>query len=253
MITVRLMGGLGNQMFQAAFGMALQARGKNVQLDKTMLTEPNREYALEFFKVFPLGLPEEPYIREIGVPFNKGMLQSPDPSTLVGYWQSEKYFTDIASEVRRVFSTTPDQSRISQDYAQQIHRSISIAVHVRRQDYVGLQHYHGMLPLSYYESAIEMIQERVLGTKVFVFSDDREWCRENFSPEYAIVDGTSKYEDLYLMTRCKHAVVANSSFSWWGAWLGDYQTERIVIAPKNWFVKEDIEERDIAPERWVKV
>jgi hypothetical protein len=109
--------------------------------------------------------------------------------------------------------------------------------------------------LDYYAAAVELIYTRHLDPKFFVFSDDTNWCKENFPSTFHIVEGTDKHEDLRLMASCKHAVVANSSFSWWGAWLGDNQAGRTVIAPRRWFAveKDKADDTDIVPERWLRI
>jgi hypothetical protein len=113
-----------------------------------------------------------------------------------------------------------------------------------------------MPDMAYYKEALALIQSYYVDSKVFVFSDDREWCLQNFMG-YDVVQGTSKYEDLWLMAQCQHAVIANSSFSWWGAWLGDWgdsKSRRIVVAPKQWFnPAANVDASDIVPERWLRI
>jgi glycosyl transferase family 11 len=261
-VVVALQGGLGNSLFQYAYGLALEARGYRVQYDKSRERPgTHREYALGIFGELPFGRPSETLFHEGDFRFDESKLSPPDPCTAIGYWQSEKYFKSIENEVRHKFNSAlrPQKTRVtSTEFAStynEIYRSISIAVHVRRQDYVSLQSFHGLPSVDYYLAAVKQIQCQTLPSKVFVFSDDREWCRENLPQEWRVVDGTNKYDDLRLMSSCKHAVIANSSFSWWGTWLGDNQQGRIVIAPERWFADDVMQEQstDICPEKWQKL
>ncbi len=261
MITVKLQGGMGNQLFQYAYGANLADRGYHVQFDKQSLGSTYwRDYSLGFLNA-PTGIaePRTTIVPEGGMPFNPEHLAPPDPSIMYGYWQTEKYFPKDHERLRRVILDglfplrTTVVSDIFAETWNKIYQEVAIAVHVRRNDYVNLQDYHGMPPLDYYREAIKLIRERHYGATPFVFSDDPRWCHENFPQDIHIVEGTNKYEDLRLMSGCKHAVIANSSFSWWGAWLGDNQQGRTVIAPKRWFVRDDIDASDIVPERWIKL
>jgi Glycosyl transferase family 11 len=239
MITIKLMGGLGNQMFQRAFGLALESRGYTVRYDPFALVEgTHREFSLGYFGDLPIGRAEGLSVTEVGAGFNPEYLNPPDTCTMIGYWQSEKYFLPIAHEVREAFRFRGPRPLLPD----------SIAIHVRRQDYVGLQHFHGMPEINYYREGVAHIHRRAGGLlKVLVLSDDRQWCRENFPSEYSVVEGANKYEDMKILAACGFAVIANSSFSWWGAWLG---RQRIVVAPKQWFADASMDSKDIVPERW---
>ena len=174
------------------------------------------------------------------------MLQPPPTCTIVGYWQSEKYFADIADIVRKTFALTRPLLH---------HPSPSIALHVRRQDYTVLQNFHGLPSLAYYLGAVDFIHSRKGHAKVFIVSDDPQWCRENFPADFEIVTGTTKYEDLQTMIDCTHVVTANSSFSWWGAWLGETpdNPNRIVVVPKRWYSSPSMaDDAALIPERWIR-
>jgi hypothetical protein len=260
MITVALQGGLGNQMFQRAYGLALQARGYQVQYDKSRERPgTHREYALGIFGELPFGNPSETLFREGDFRFDESKMNPPDPCTALGYWQSEKYFKNIEALVRREFQFNEPYllSRAASPVREiwdEIYRSISIAVHVRRKDYVDWQSFHGLSSIDYYLSGVKQIQRQMLPSRVFVFSDDREWCRQNLPQEWRIVDGTNKYDDLRLMSSCKHAVITNSSFSWWGAYL-QQKLGGIIVAPKQWFADPQMQEQstDICPKRWIRI
>ena len=240
MITVKLLGGLCNQMFQAAYALSLTHKGYQVQLDKSALVEgTHREYSLGYFGIEAGIASTSPNVYENGLRYNPRYLEPSDPSTMIGYWQSEKYFLDNRDKIREVFRFKGPM--IDRD---------SIAVHVRRQDYVGLQHFHGLPSIDYYREAIAHIRSHAgRHLNVLVFSDDRRWCQENFPPDCTIMAG-NKYEDLALMSSCDYAVIANSSFSWWGAWLS---RQRMVVAPSRWFSDPSIDYSDIVPDRWVKL
>lgn len=252
MIIIRLLGGCSNQMFQYSFGLALQARDYEVAFDRSALIEnTHREYSLDAFNTnVKFAEPTGPIIYESSHRYAESMLTPVDPSTIMGYFQTEKYVTGIEDEVREVFTLRKPLSIHATALKLEIEDSNSVFLHVRRQDYVGLQHFHGMPSMEYYKTAVQRIQNLIPDIKVFVFSDDREYCRLNF-PEYTTVEGTNKYEDLMLMKCCKHAILANSSFSWWGCFLGDNQPDRICIAPKRWFTANIDEE--IARDRWIKL
>lgn len=250
MITIKLLGGMCNQMFQRAYGLALESRGYRVAFDRSALVEgTHREYSLDVFGNLSFGPSTGPIVDECGLQFKPGLLRPPDGSTMVGYWQSEKYFADISAYVRSTFHFRhfPCVAR----HRRMLSES-GIFVHMRRQDYVGMQHFHGMPSLDYYTSSVEYIRSTTGARNVFVFSDDHQWCKENFPKDYVVIEDTNKYEDLNLMASCKHAVLANSSFSWWGAWLGDMQPGRVVVAPARWFADPTMYDVDIVPERWLR-
>jgi hypothetical protein len=242
MITIRLLGGLGNTMFQYAFSLSLKERGYDVQLDKSALVEgTHREYSLEYFGIKANGRSTGREVYEHGMRYNPSYLEPTDDCTMVGYWQTEKYFENIADKIREKFQFQGIRVRYPH----------TIALHVRRQDYVGLQHYHGMPSLEYYREAVAHIRRRAaFNCPVLVFSDDKHWCRENLPSDFEISEGNDKYADLKLMASCDYHVIANSSYSWWGAWLSG---QKLVVAPKQWFTEPEIDYSDIVPERWVKL
>lgn len=241
MITVKLLGGLGNQMFQAAYALALKEKGYQVQLDRSSLVEgTHREYSLGYFGIEAVQEATGPHDYERSLRYDSNHLCPPDPSTLIGYWQSEKYFANISEKVRTVLKF--------QDFGPDLN---AIAIHVRRQDYVDLQHFHGMPGLDYYREGIAYIRKKTgFNLPVRVFSDDHQWCVENLPSDFTIMNGGNKYEDLKLMAACDYHVIANSSYSWWGAWLS---RDRITVAPKAWFSDPNVDYSDIMPERWVKM
>ena len=177
---------------------------------------------------------------------------------LAGYWQSEKYFRAYASTVRTDFTFTPLLTNVNAELSKQIANVNAVSLHVRRGDYATNPRNltkHGVCPSSYYQEAIRYLAERVEAPYYFVFSDDKDWVRANLktnSPCCYVVHnrGSESYNDMRLMSLCRHHIIANSSFSWWGAWLNP-STTKIVVAPKRWFNDCTTKTDDLLPEGWV--
>lgn len=256
MITVELNGSLGNQMFCRAYGFALEKRGHAVQYTAGHCVS-HGGYALDCFDLNTrlVGAGGGPLIDDSAImSYNLIRLSPTDPSTLLGNWQSEKYFKNFSNEVRAMFQVRKGLSEQGGKYASEISRCArSIAIHVRRGDYL-LPHkiaHHGVLSKSYYDTALKTIIDKVgQPVTLFVFSDDTEWCASNMPG--TIVKGTDRYDDLQLISLCSHGIIANSSFSWWGEWLNK-NPNKIVVAPKQWFVNSAIDTRDLIPERWIRL
>jgi hypothetical protein len=274
-VTSYLMGGCANQMFQYATGLALARRlGVDLKLDvswyETATPDQPRMYSLGLFKGLDARVVHSlsgKIIREEGFPYKPALFENaPHKCSLVGYWQCEKYFFGLRDELReRLLPREPLPARsIATERAILDAGERSVFVHVRRTDYVGNPH-HVLLPMEYYREAAALIAAKVPDPVFFVFSDDPEWCEANFKLPYRTTitgnfDRTAEGHlgrddaDLYLMRLCGHAIVANSAFSWWGAWLGADVKGGMVIAPKSWFgpaFKED--PRDIVPGRWIRL
>lgn len=248
---VALQGGFGNQIFQLAYGLAMQARGRQVKYDRSRLIEgTHREYSLGAFNTPILFSGSEyPQTQELSLRYDESML-SIEIGTAIGYFQSEKYFDLISHIVRKELTF---REPLNREYTVGIYQEIrsvpnSVALHVRRQDYVGLQQFHGLMPLEYYQEGLAYIRASYPDSRVFIFSDDTDWCRANL--DGTVVRGTTKYEDMQLMSACQHSIMANSSFSWWATWLGDNKPNRIVVGPKKWFADPRMDSTDILTERW---
>ena len=276
LIISTLAGALGNQMFQYAAGRALALRhGTELRLDLGWLAPRSRfVYELDVFaldvelvwtyrhmrrarlrELFRLAPPvrQQDWKRE-GFTFDPGVLALPANARLAGYWQSEKYFADQADAIRADFAFTDPLDEQNADAAAQIAASIAVAVHVRRGDYVtdpGARDFLGTLPLDYYSSAAELVRRRAPDAHFFVFSDDPDWCRAHLrlgGPTTFVDHNEGRGAlDLRLMTLCRHHVIANSSFSWWGAWLARPEGQ-IVVAPRRWGAASDA--GDVVPDRW---
>jgi hypothetical protein len=254
-MVVRLVGGLGNQMFQYAFGRSLSiARGESLYFDTSVLGW--RTYGLGAFNVdVQIGHMSKSVYEERMFCYDPGAVTAPPGTYFKGYWQTEKYFN--VEVLRREFSLRNPVSEQTAKVADAIRSAENSAfIHVRRTDYLSpnTAAYHGNMGMDYYVSAMAHIRERAPGIRFFVFSDDTAWCRENFA-DCQIVDHNKngkEHEDLFLMSLCNHAIAANSSFSWWGAWLGDGAPGRIVIVPAKWFLA-DLDTKDLVPERWLRI
>jgi hypothetical protein len=187
----------------------------------------------------------------------QGIRDVPDNCYLVGYWQTEKYFKEAAETIRKDFSFDLPLSEINADLTRQIAGSSAIGLHVRRGDYVSNSSAaatYSICSLEYYRSAIKHIANHVEHPNFFIFSDDIAWAKENlhidFSHQYVGHNtGADSYVDMRLMSLCKHNIIANSSFSWWGAWLNANQN-KIVVAPERWFAN-GLAVHDLLPDSWV--
>ncbi|RZK39288.1 MAG: alpha-1,2-fucosyltransferase, partial [Pedobacter sp.] len=173
---------------------------------------------------------------------------------LEGYFQSENYFKKIRQQLLLDFQFS-HLSVNNQKFIAHIQSQVnSVSIHVRRGDYLKpyVEAFHGLLNLEYYRTAIKEIEKRINNPHYYIFSDDPEWCRNNFSflsASHTIVSNqTSKdWEDMCLMSNCKHNIIANSSYSWWAAWLNKNQ-DKLVIAPQKWFTDTTIK---IVPKEWI--
>lgn len=283
MITINLMGGTGNQLFQYALGRSLE-QNDAIQFATSHFTgDPARMYmldqlGLDDLLVVPRG--DERVIHEGPMPFKPEILEVKN-CVLNGYWQTEKYFLRVQDRVRREIFSAPGffMGEKTIAVADKIKRAPNSAfLHVRRSDNLSKRAlmYHGMLDGVYYRDGVAYIRERAPNAQFFVFSDDPDWCvrQDEFkgmtvvshnpmsgtTDENGVItrkEGGREVEDLYLMSLCRHAVVANSTFSWWGAWLNPLQgsADRIVTAPKKWFLptSNTPDPRDIFPSSWIQL
>jgi hypothetical protein len=275
-VTSYLMGGCANQIFQYATGLALARRlSVDLQLDvswfETATPKTPRLYSMGLFKGVDARVVHSllgKVIREEGFAYQPALLENaPRKCSLVGYWQCERYFFELRDELRdRLLPRDPLPARsIAAERAILDAGERSVFVHVRRTDNVG-NPYHVLLPMEYFGEAAALISARVRDPVFFVFSDDPEWCEANFKLPYQTAfagnfDRTVPYHlgredaELYVMRLCAHAIIANSSFSWWGAWLGPDIKGGTVIAPKRWFgpAFNNDDARDIVPARWIRL
>lgn len=280
--TVRLMGGLGNQLFQYAAGRAVADRTRTrLRFDTSYFpVEPHRSYALGDFRIRAEAVEGEPkppefvldrdaedayarerfgaaVVREDRREYDAAQLAAAGRDSFVaGYWQDERYFAPAERAVRRELRPRPTD--FIEDQSRRIAAApVSAAVHVRRGDFVsdpGTAREFGALEPAYYERAAAALLRERPGAEFFVFSDDPGWCAENLRLPAAtsVFSGGAAFEDLALMAACDHAIIANSTFSWWGAWLGAAPGQ-LVIAPRRFFRSAQRERPELVPDRWMRV
>jgi hypothetical protein len=290
-IIVRVLGGLGNQMFQYAAGIAMaQVHGARALLHLEDLNDRTSHGGYALARTFGLQAPEATRAdlqSVLGIAYSlrrvllhrkarwlrgqrivtdphfaywDGLRAVRPPYYLAGYWQSPRYFAGHEQSVRAAFAFPWEASPAVAALARHIQSCEAVSVHVRRGDYVtnpGMARLHGVLPLDYYERALRTVAERVERPTYFVFSDDTAWARANLrvAGETHFVGAeprTSAREDLRLMTLCRHHIIANSTFSWWGAWLAT-NPQAVVCAPLRWFAGDQQDVGTLFPPGWIRV
>jgi hypothetical protein len=192
--------------------------------------------------------------------YDSNILRTRKDVYLVGSWQSEKYFAAIADLIREEFQLREEPSATSRELAEHMRTCQAVSLHVRRGDYVTnprTYQIHGVCSLEYYARSITYIAQHVERPTFFVFSDDPDWARAHIRPGHPTVyvthNGAARdYEDLWLMSQCKHHILANSSFSWWGAWLCR-NPDKIVLAPREWLRDPNVCTRDLLPTGWMQI
>ncbi|MDC1211471.1 alpha-1,2-fucosyltransferase [Amylibacter sp.] len=280
MIYSRIRGGLGNQLFQYSVARSLADQlgvdlgldvreynnfsnfqmglsnfdiRANLNPDGLIRHKQNSTILFALEKLF--GMQKHVYYEPF-LSFDEKVLTKQDGTFLKGYWQSEKYFTDknkIMDDLQIIKSPTEKNIQIKT----KIEECFSISLHIRRGDYV-LNSAHGTCDLTYYRKAVQFfINKYGLNFEIFAFSDDPNWVKDNLQLPVKINflsnnSSQKNYEDLRLMSYCNHNIIANSSFSWWGAWLNK-NPNKIVIAPKLWYANQKIENRDITPKNWLRI
>ena len=258
MIITKIQGGLGNQMFQYAYGKHLATKyNKKLYCDinfyqyQSLRTFSLQDFqdndldtSIEKIKVdFPIYKIDDNFkYKEIPEPINCGYY-------LDGYWQSEKYFKESESVIRKNFK--PSKNIFDKILKTPGLDSKSVSIHIRRTDYANSNGYHPIQSLDYYQNAIDLVGDY---DTLYVFSDDINWCKNNLKFKNMIFrEGSSDIEDLFLMSMCVNNIIANSTFSWWAAWLNEH-TDRKIISPSKWFgEKTNLNSSDIIPEDWIKI
>ncbi len=287
MIVALLAAGLGNQMFRYAAARQLSERHKtklilngswfkNIPVGETV-----RHYELDQLNI-QAEYTEKPIDGKIYEPgfkwpvlygpdmystyfnpsfgFNEEVLSLPNNVIINGDFQNERYFTDVKENLLKEFTPSYKLSRIVSKNLSLIEKTKnSVSVHVRRTDYIDHNTYsktHGPKGTNYYKLAVEKLEKLVGGQlSIFVFSDDQAWCKNNLKFKYPtrfVEDAERSFDDIWLMSHCDHNVIANSSYSWWGAWLNK-NPKKIVVAPQTWFLDGSINSSSIVPESWIKI
>ncbi|ROT07338.1 alpha-1,2-fucosyltransferase [Lepagella muris] len=285
---VRILGGLGNQMFQYAFALALSKfYSEDIKIDpKAFIGYPLHDgyllndifnisleeasvknickvnYPIFHYKIWQISkhiLPKhhKVYFEKEDMVFDKNVFELSKKCYLDGYWQSEKYFSLYKDAIYRDF-TFPILDEKNAALVKEFIKSKTVSIHVRRGDYLNHPLFKDLSDLNYYKRAIEYLDSNTKTETYLIFSNDIVWCKENITnllngKKIIFVDwnkGKDSFRDMQLMSLCNHNVVANSSFSWWGAWLNRHE-DKIVIAPRKWMNVD--RELDIIPQSWIKV
>lgn len=292
MITVNISGGLGNQMFQYAAGYALARRlqqdvlllddmariygeGTRCKLGEVFSLDEKLGRGSELIEFF--GWRARPSMRRLMaknimrffVP--RGMVFEPhfhywpsfkaltEVKYLHGYWQSPQYFEGYENDIRCSFQFKGGLTQADNEVFQMMRQGPSVAIHIRRGDYTNSKNsqIYVQLGREYYQAAIRLMREKISDPRFYVFSDDPGWVRENILDDDSmlLVDhntGINSFNDMRLMSLADHNIIANSTFSWWGAWLNQ-NPNKIVVSPRNWFQSPKMNSSDVCPSDWVRI
>ncbi|MFA5131374.1 MAG: alpha-1,2-fucosyltransferase [Patescibacteria group bacterium] len=283
MLIVKLQGGLGNQLFQYAFGRRLAIiRNEELFLDTRGLENNRvikREYGLAPFAIkaelapkdlslkteYPLGLISkllvlfaQKVLRIFYIGYEPQLLKS-KAKYFSGFFQSYKYINPIRSELLNEIKLKKELGDKYSDLLREIANTNSVSLHVRRGDFISdpkTAAAHQAYSFDYYTEAIKLISSKLNNPAFFIFSDDINWVKENLKISSSVIfvsaPSTRDFEELILMSKCKHNIIANSSFSFWGAWLNQ-NPDKIVIAPKKWNNVYESEYKDLLPQAWLKI
>jgi len=255
MITTKLQGGLGNQMFQwAATYSAAKKYSTDYFFDLSYFRKEKSKstrWNLQITKFQNVDVSESIAPCHLPIREDRGNFGEIENNTfLSGYWQSEKYFLDCSDEIRSKFHFDRNTIKYVMKKYPDI-RGNSLSIHVRRGDYLWLQEIHPVLTVEYFKRAYDMIGDAT--SSVFIFSDDISWCEENLKFDNAIFVNEDLMTDLCMISLCKNNIVSNSSYSWWGAWLNT-NPEKKVIAPKTWLGrKSNYNQEHIVPSNWIQI
>lgn len=287
MIITRIQGGLGNQMFQYAIAKSLALKNNDqFKLDDSFFsTQTLREYQLNQFNIIEdFASKSEIYklrgiegfrykiFKKLGFKYSRPSSYVEDKSSTIyqeeifnlrkddiylsGFWQNEKYFSSIKKSIVDDFMPKNKISTTAAKYLEKIKNSNSISLHVRRGDYVQCANAtHGLCDINYYIRALNFMEKNIKDRNIFIFSDDIAWCKKHFAllkDSYFIDETKSEVEDLILMKNCKHNIIANSTFSWWGAWLNQ-NPDKVIITPKYWYARKDWKNKHPAPSNWERM
>ena len=286
---VNILGGLGNQMFQYALALAIKNRCEdNVRIDPRAFRGYPIHNGYELKRIFKVSIPEATVgeVMKVAYPFlnyriwqlcrllpkrksmryewksmayNERVFTNAKTEYLIGYWQTERYFYPIRWEILKAFTFPSfEPGSKNESLGKELQQENSVALHIRRGDYLEIGNTSGICTIDYYKKAIAHIKEKVSPKVYSVFSDDIDWCIGQFGAIISDSDiryvnwnkGKESFRDMQLMSLCKHNIIANSSFSWWGAWLNQ-NPEKIVIAPSLWMNSEGWSE--IIPDDWITI
>ena len=292
MIIVKIQGGLGNQIFEYAFGRAVQNEyGGKLLLDiSSYKKDQHRDFKLEKFQLNPdiivddsgkynkyYGMKENLFIRigahyfpnillKIGskagiyiwdkVDYKKLILKKRKNILLQGYWQSEEYFKNISGKIRDEIKIKDKECLINDEIYEEINRTNAVCVHIRLTDFLSKKNDRfAQCTLAYYLKGVELIKKKVENPRFYIFTDDVKLAQSMFKfgsvPVFYISQKYTDIESFKLMSSCKYFIIANSTFSWWGAYLSEYQ-QKIVICPEKWF-NDNTDIKYLLPKQWIKL
>ncbi|NLK45149.1 MAG: alpha-1,2-fucosyltransferase [Treponema sp.] len=282
---VKIKSGLGNQMFQYAFAKTLESlTGESVMLDLSQYNIDRLHNGFELSRLFDIDLKEAPketvellstipntfikriqrkfftkpthYIEDETI-FNENVFEIQSSCYFEGYWQSEKYFAPIKNKIADIFSFKYPINHSTEQCVSEIDE-YTASIHIRRGDYLlGMNKNLNLCTINYYSTAVNLLQSYHTIKKIIVFSDDIPWCKKclsfkNIELVFADWNNTEdSWQDMYIMSKCKHNIIANSSFSWWGAYLNQ-NWNKMVIAPEQWNKKQKRNFR-IIPTDWTSL
>lgn len=272
MVIIKISGGLGNQLFQYAFGEFVKNKtGQEVKYDLGLVQNNNRftnrnldidklgislqlatKEEIKTFKKFPEKWWRiERKLAHIFPFFNPKMKVLNDPHAQVdplpntyydGYWQRMEYIDEVKNQLLSQICVPDDFSQKYKDFLADLANENSVSVHIRRDDYLKIPvnaKIFEVCDIEYYKKAIKYIKSKVASPKFYIFTQDMEWAKKHFSgEEFHLVQGNSAIEDLLLMSKCKHNIIANSTFSWWASYLNT-NPEKIIIVPEKWYKNSD--------------
>lgn len=286
MVRVKIFNGLGNQLFQYACGRAIQEKfGGELILDISDFEVNKRKYGLCNFKlnnaikvvdkdnsfsnfrknwlikIIYKFLPEIGFFVQskfgkylyFGEEYKEIKKNFTDNYYLYGYWQCERYFEEIKDKLKEEIVLKNPLKKSQVELVEKLEKQNSVMVHIRRGDYVKSKYYDGICDENYYKKAIKIMQERLGNPTFFVFSDEIEWVKNNwtFLENAVFVDEDNKdFEELEIMSHCKNFIIANSSFSWWAQYLSNNE-KKIVVAPQKW--NNSKKKNDIYMDNWIKI
>jgi len=289
MIVVKLLGGLGNKMFQYALYQNILSSGKEALIDDFSFIPSWNFEIVKFKEIFPnisynaasIDLVEEfagkntfvnkvrrrlsflskkEFVRERLMNYNPNINKLEGDYYLSGLWQSEKYFYDYKDIIKSTFMFKEFTDERNVLLSKNMSEQESIAIHIRKGADYEKKIIRGTCDINYYKSAIECIQSKIGNPQFYIFTDNKKWVNENIRDiNYTLVDwnpvsGAENYLDMQLMSCCKHNIIANSTYSWWGAWLNSNR-DKVIIGPKKWYNSKSpyFNTNDLIPENWIRL
>jgi hypothetical protein len=257
LVSPQLKGGLGNYIFQIAASYYTSIRDNREMVvdisDISIIHSPIDLYYNNIFRKIKFVSEYSNYSSHEPIqPIQYSEIPNPKNNLkLKGYYQNEKYFKNLRQDILNLFEIDSETYEfITMKYSDVLSGN-TCSLHVRRGNYVQKSHFHPVQTINYYKESVSKIGEDL---DYLIFSDDIDWCKENlgFIKNKTFINGNIDYQDLYLMSMCKNNIIANSSFSWWGAWLNNNDNKK-VIYPSNWFGVQFLDTSEIGCENWIKL